>query len=75
MKPPQLLPSPDHCSRQGALALKERIEEYWRERGATVNADLVERGFHHAIRATRFALRSDLINGLPRFCPSLEADS
>lgn len=59
------LSGPDYCSRQGALALKERIEAFWRERGQIVNATILERGFHPALRTTRYELRSNLVNGLP----------
>ena len=56
----------DYCSRDGAQALKERIEAYWRERGMAVTIALANVGFHPAIRAARYELRSDMINGLPR---------
>ena len=56
---------PDHCSRAGALALKIRIEAYWRERGHIVHITLREAGFHAAIRAARYDIRSDLFNGQP----------
>jgi hypothetical protein len=56
----------DFCSRDGALALKEKIEAYWRERGHNVMVALHNVGFHPAIRAARFDVRSDMINGMPR---------
>lgn len=56
----------DFCSKDGALALKEKIEAYWRERGQNVMLSLHNVGFHPAIRAARFDLRSDMINGMPR---------
>lgn len=56
----------DYCSRDGALALKAKIEAYWRERGQDVMIALHNVGFHPAIRAARFDVRSDMINGLPR---------
>lgn len=57
---------PDFCSREGALALKEKIEAYWRERGHHVMVSLQNVGFHPAIRAARYDLRTDMVNGLPR---------
>lgn len=56
----------DYCSRDGAHALKEKIEAYWRERGQHVLIALHNVGFHPAIRAARFDVRSDMINGMPR---------
>lgn len=63
--PPSLEPA-DYCSREGALALKEKIESYWRERGLNVMIALQNVGFHPAIRAARFDVRSDMVNGMPR---------
>ncbi|MES1158918.1 MAG: hypothetical protein ABUL42_03385 [Terricaulis silvestris] len=63
----------DYCSREGAVALKEKIEAYWRERGQDVMLSLHNVGFHPAIRAARFDVRSDMVNGLPR--TSLKAPS
>lgn len=56
----------DYCSREGASALKMKIEAYWRERGQDVLLSLHNVGFHPAIRAARFDVRSDMVNGLPR---------
>jgi hypothetical protein len=56
----------DFCSRNGAQVLKARIEAYWRERGHTVTVALHNVGFHPAIRAARFDVRSDMVNGMPR---------
>jgi hypothetical protein len=56
----------DFCSRDGAHALKAKIEAYWRERGHTVMIALHNVGFHPAIRAARFDVRSDMVNGMPR---------
>lgn len=57
---------PDYCSQTGAQALKARIEAYWRERGHNVMLSLHNVGFHPAIRAARFDVRSDMVNGVPR---------
>ena len=56
----------DYCSRDGAMALKEKIEAYWRERGQNVMIALHNVGFHPAIRAARYDVRSDMVNGMPR---------
>ncbi|MGD9967363.1 MAG: hypothetical protein AB7T59_12630 [Hyphomonadaceae bacterium] len=62
----------DFCSRDGAQALKARIEAYWRARGHTVTVGLHNVGFHPAIRAARFDVRSDMINGMPRTAAPLK---
>lgn len=56
----------DYCSREGALTLKAKIEAYWRDRGQDVMIALHNVGFHPAIRAARFDVRSDMVNGMPR---------
>jgi hypothetical protein len=56
----------DYCSKEGAIALKAKIEAYWRERGQDVMIALHNVGFHPAIRAARYDVRSDMVNGLPR---------
>ncbi len=55
----------DFCNVDGARRLKQRIEEYWRERGYTVDVKLVEAGFVAAMRSARTDVRSDMVNGLP----------
>lgn len=56
----------DYCSHDGALALKAKIEAYWRERGQAVMIALHNVGFHPAIRAARYDVRSDMVNGMPQ---------
>lgn len=56
----------NYTDRAGASSLKERIQAYWRERGHEVEVHLVEAPFTPAVRAARFDLRSEMINGLPR---------
>lgn len=56
----------DYCSKEGAVALKAKIEAYWAERGQNVMIALHNVGFHPAIRAARYDVRSDMVNGLPR---------
>lgn len=63
---PRIAGEADFCSRDGAHALKAKIEAYWRERGQTVQIMLHNVGFHPAIRAARFDVRSDMVNGMPR---------
>lgn len=56
----------DYCTTEGARRLKQRIEEYWRERGYDVNVDLIDAGFMPAMRSARTDVRSNMVNGLPR---------
>ena len=56
---------PNYCSPKGAEALKERIEEYWRERGYHVRVQIMKAGFAMAARGSRYDIRSDLLNGIP----------
>jgi hypothetical protein len=55
----------DFCNVDGARRLKQRIEEYWRERGYSVDVKLIEAGFVAAMRSARTDVRSDMVNGLP----------
>lgn len=55
----------DFCNPEGARRLKQRIEEYWRERGFAVEIKLVEAGFVAAMRSARTDVRSDMVNGFP----------
>lgn len=55
----------DFCNTDGARRLKQRIEEYWRDRGYQVDVKLVEAGFVAAMRSARTDVRSDMVNGLP----------
>lgn len=56
----------DFCTGDGARRLKQRIEEYWRERGYDVTVKLVDAGFVAAMRSARTDIRSDMVNGMPR---------
>ncbi|MFZ4120713.1 MAG: hypothetical protein ACOYKM_03535 [Caulobacterales bacterium] len=56
----------DFCTQDGARRLKQRIEEYWRERGYNVEVRLVEAGFMPAMRSARTDVRSDMTNGMPK---------
>ncbi len=55
----------DFCTVDGARRLKQRIEEYWRERGYNVDVKLIEAGFVAAMRSARTDVRSDMVNGMP----------
>lgn len=56
----------DFCSTDGAQRLKQRIQEYWRERGYEVSVELIEAPFVAAMRSGRMDVRSDMRNGMPR---------
>lgn len=56
----------DYTCHAGAAELKARIEAYWRARGHEVQVMLIEAPFTQAIRAARYDVRSELVNGLPR---------
>ena len=64
----------DYCSQDGAQALKARIEAYWAARGQRVMVALHNVGFHPAIRAARFDVRSDMVNGRPRGASAAEGN-
>jgi hypothetical protein len=55
----------DFCDDEGARRLKQRIEDYWRERGCAVDVKLVEARFAAAMRSARTDVRSDMLDGLP----------
>ncbi|MEZ6023931.1 MAG: hypothetical protein R3C16_11080 [Hyphomonadaceae bacterium] len=56
----------DYTKKEGAQRLKETIEAYWRERGFDVQVMLAQGPFTIELRAARYDVRSDLINGMPR---------
>lgn len=56
----------DWCDTEGARRLREKIREYWAERGYEVDVDLVDAGFVAAMRSARTDLRSNMVNGMPR---------
>jgi hypothetical protein len=55
----------DFCNVDGAKRLKQRIEEYWRDRGYAVEVKLIDAGFVAAMRSARTDVRSDMVNGFP----------
>ena len=56
----------DWCNQDGAKRLKQKIEDYWSERGFNVDIDLVDAGFIAAMRSARTDVRSNMVNGMPR---------
>ncbi len=56
----------DWCTHEGARRLKDRIEAYWREKGYSVEINLIDAGFMPAMRSARVDVRSDMLNGMPR---------
>ena len=56
----------DYCSSDGANRLQAVIAEYWRKKGFDVNVELVHQGFVSTMRSSRFDVRSDMVNGMPR---------
>lgn len=56
----------EFCTKEGAECLKALIEEYWKERGYAVRAQLIENKFIAAMRSARTDIRSDMVDGLPR---------
>jgi hypothetical protein len=56
----------DFCNVDGARRLKQRIEDYWKDKGYNVDVKLVEAPFVAAMRSARTDVRSDMVNGFPR---------
>lgn len=56
----------DWCNEDGARRLKQKIEQYWSERGFEVDVDLVDACFIAAMRSARTDVRSNMVNGMPR---------
>lgn len=56
----------DWCDNEGAQRLREKIREYWADRGYDVDVDLVDAGFVAAMRSARTDVRSNMVNGMPR---------
>ena len=55
----------DWCDNEGAKRLRDKIREYWAERGYDVDVDLVDAGFVAAMRSARTDVRSNMVNGMP----------
>jgi hypothetical protein len=57
----------DHLSYTGANALAQRIRDYWEAQGKTVRTRIEGYGPINASGShSVFAVRSDMINGMPR---------
>jgi len=56
----------DASSKDGALRLKGKIENYWRDRGFPVCVTVHHVGFLASMRSARSDLRSDMRNGFPQ---------
>lgn len=56
----------DFCSNDGAVRLQAMIREYWKKQGYDVDVKLVQEGFVSTMRSSRYDLRSDMVNGMPR---------
>ena len=63
----------DHCTKDGASRLKSMIENYWRRKGFDVNVELISEGFVPAMRSGRTDVRSNMVNGMPRFIMQSES--
>lgn len=65
---PVLEPPPhvgEWCNREGAEALKAKIEAYWEARGWPVQVWIEQRGFESALRGAHYVVRSNIVSGLP----------
>lgn len=49
-----------------AIALLERIQQYWREQGYEVTGYVKPAGFSPRLRSTVYEIETDLLNGVPR---------
>ncbi|GGY38826.1 hypothetical protein [Parvularcula lutaonensis] len=56
----------DYCSNEGAVRLQSMIRDYWKKQGFDVDVKLVQEGFVSTMRSSRYDLRSDMVNGMPR---------
>ena len=56
----------NHCSAGGAQELRQRIADFWAERGAWPTLTVRGLRFHNQLRESCHVIESDMINGLPR---------
>ena len=63
----------DYCSSDGAGRLQAVIADYWRKKGFDVNIELVHEGFVSTMRSSRYDVRSNMVNGMPRRSDKQEA--
>ncbi len=55
----------DHTSKSGAQTLASRLEDYWRQRLGFPNAKFWTEKQSDTGRGTRYAVRSNLVDGVP----------
>lgn len=60
------LPTRDWCNVEGAKALARIITAYWAARGYVVNVEVLSQG-REAWTHNTIGVRSDMVNGLPRY--------
>ncbi len=56
----------DYCSNHGAAHLSQKIAHFWQKRGFDVDVKLIHEAFVPTMRSSRFDIRSDMVNGMPR---------
>lgn len=56
----------DQCSEAGARKLAEALRNHWRAQGFDVKAVVEPVGFFQQARTVVYAVRSDMVNGLPK---------
>jgi hypothetical protein len=62
----------DHLTLPGATALAKRIRDYWAKQGKKVKTEVVEQKNPKPggeMKANFYAVRSDMIGGMPRTNP------
>ena len=60
-------------TRRGAQRLVETIKNYWADRGFEIDIYAVEKPFVQEVRAQRWDIISDLVDGLPKkTCPAIK---
>jgi len=53
-------------TKDDALALLMRIQEYWSERGYSVQGSIREAGYSERLRSTVYEVETDMVAGFPR---------
>ncbi|MEP1143635.1 MAG: phosphoglycolate phosphatase [Henriciella sp.] len=53
-------------TKDDALALLMRIQEYWSERGYNVQGSIREAGYSERLRSTVYEVETDMVAGFPR---------
>lgn len=57
------------CNKAGADRIARMIIEKWASKGYAVNIKLIQQEYNATARSTRWDIRSDMINGLPKDHP------